>query len=406
MMESDKKQRVYKIIMLVILTVIITMLLTTIAVYQYMKSDGAIIKYVSTTNNASSVAATLENFRKIIDNNYLGEIDENKLLEGAIKGYVAGLEDPYTEYYTKEEMEEFTEQTMGNFVGIGVYMSKDTEKNVIVVISPIKDSPAAKAGILPGDIISKVDGVAYTGDQMSEASTKIKSGEPGTTVKIEIIRDGETKELEITRSSVKLKHIESEKLSNNIGYLAISTFDSGCAKEFKEKFEELQKQGITSLIIDIRNNGGGIVEEALDIADLIIEKDKPLLITVDKNQKEETTYAKIDPEIKMPIVLLTNGNSASASEILAGILKAYDKATVVGTKTYGKGVIQKLMSLTDGSGIKITTNEYYTPKHEKINKIGISPDIEVELPSELQNQLMIERTKDTQLQKAIELLKK
>ncbi|MFR5683265.1 MAG: S41 family peptidase [Clostridia bacterium] len=406
MMESDKKQRVYKIIMLVILTVIITMLLTTIAVYQYMKSDGAIIKYVSTTNNASSVAATLENFRKIIDNNYLGEIDENKLLEGAIKGYVAGLEDPYTEYYTKEEMEEFTEQTMGNFVGIGVYMSKDTEKNVIVVISPIKDSPAAKAGILPGDIISKVDGVAYTGDQMSEASTKIKSGEPGTTVKIEIIRDGETKELEITRSSVKLNHIESEKLSNNIGYLAISTFDSGCAKEFKEKFEELQKQGITSLIIDIRNNGGGIVEEALDIADLIIEKDKPLLITVDKNQKEETTYAKIDPEIKMPIVLLTNGNSASASEILAGILKAYDKATVVGTKTYGKGVIQKLMSLTDGSGIKITTNEYYTPKHEKINKIGISPDIEVELPSELQNQLMIERTKDTQLQKAIELLKK
>lgn len=406
MMESDKKQRAYKIIMLVILTVIITMLLTTIAVYQYMKSDGAIIKYVSTTNNASSVAATLENFRKIIDNNYLGEIDENKLLEGAIKGYVAGLEDPYTEYYTKEEMEEFTEQTMGNFVGIGVYMSKDTEKNVIVVISPIKDSPAAKAGILPGDIISKVDGVAYTGDQMSEASTKIKSGEPGTTVKIEIIRDGETKELEITRSSVKLNHIESEKLSNNIGYLAISTFDSGCAKEFKEKFEELQKQGITSLIIDIRNNGGGIVEEALDIADLIIEKDKPLLITVDKNQKEETTYAKIDPEIKMPIVLLTNGNSASASEILAGILKAYDKATVVGTKTYGKGVIQKLMSLTDGSGIKITTNEYYTPKHEKINKIGISPDIEVELPSELQNQLMIERTKDTQLQKAIELLKK
>lgn len=406
MMESDKKQRVYKIIMLVILTVIITMLLTTIAVYQYMKNDGAIIKYVSTTNNASSVAATLENFRKIIDNNYLGEIDENKLLEGAIKGYVAGLEDPYTEYYTKEEMEEFTEQTMGNFVGIGVYMSKDTEKNVIVVISPIKDSPAAKAGILPGDIISKVDGVAYTGDQMSEASTKIKSGEPGTTVKIEIIRDGETKELEITRSSVKLNHIESEKLSNNIGYLAISTFDSGCAKEFKEKFEELQKQGITSLIIDIRNNGGGIVEEALDIADLIIEKDKPLLITVDKNQKEETTYAKIDPEIKMPIVLLTNGNSASASEILAGILKAYDKATVVGTKTYGKGVIQKLMSLTDGSGIKITTNEYYTPKHEKINKIGISPDIEVELPSELQNQLMIERTKDTQLQKAIELLKK
>lgn len=342
MMESDKKQRVYKIIMLVILTVIITMLLTTIAVYQYMKSDGAIIKYVSTTNNASSVAATLENFRKIIDNNYLGEIDENKLLEGAIKGYVAGLEDPYTEYYTKEEMEEFTEQTMGNFVGIGVYMSKDTEKNVIVVISPIKDSPAAKAGILPGDIISKVDGVAYTGDQMSEASTKIKSGEPGTTVKIEIIRDGETKELEITRSSVKLNHIESEKLSNNIGYLAISTFDSGCAKEFKEKFEELQKQGITSLIIDIRNNGGGIVEEALDIADLIIEKDKPLLITVDKNQKEETTYAKIDPEIKMPIVLLTNGNSASASEILAGILKAYDKATVVGTKTYGKGDYSKI----------------------------------------------------------------
>ncbi len=403
-MDSNKKQNIYKIIMLVILTILITALVTTIGVYNYIKPNS-VIKYVTSSTGSSNIAATLENFRKIINNNYLGEIDETKLLEGAIKGYVSGLDDPYSEYYTKEEMKSFTEETLGNYTGIGIYMTKDTEKNMVVVLTPIKDSPAAKAGILSGDIITKVDGVTYTGDQMTELSNQIKSGEIGTTVKLEVLRGNETKEFEIVRQNVKINHINAEKLSNNIGYLEISTFDEGCSTEFKKEYENLKNQGITSLIIDLRNNGGGIVDEALNIADLIVEKDKTLLITVDKNNKEEETKSKQDPEINMKIVVLTNQNTASASEILAGILKSYNKATIVGTKTYGKGVIQKLMTLSDGSGIKITTNEYYTPNREKINKVGITPDVVIELPEQLQNKLTIEQKDDTQLQKAIELLK-
>ena len=305
---------------------------------------------------------------------------------------------------TKEEMEEFSQDVMGNFTGIGIYLTKDVERNVVIVISPIKDTPAHKAGILPGDIITKVDGVSYTGEQLNEASNKIK-GEIGTSVKLEILRDGKTMEFEVTREHIKINHVESKVLENNIGYIEFNSFDEGCSDEFKEKLEQLKEKNITSLIIDIRNNGGGLVTEALEIADFIIEKDATLLITTDKKEKEEIEKAKNDPIINVPIVLLTNSSSASASEILAGALKDNNKATIVGEKTYGKGVIQELLTLTDGSGLKITTNEYFTPNRNKINKVGITPDIEVKLDEKLQGQLTVEEKDDTQLQKAIEILK-
>ena len=257
---------------------------------------------------------------------------------------------------------------------------------------------------MPGDIITKVDGVSYTGEELTEASNKIK-GEIGTSVKLEILRDGKTMEFEVTREHIKINHVESKVLENNIGYIEFNSFDEGCSKEFKEKLEELKGKNITALVIDIRNNGGGLVTEALDIADFIVEKDATLLITTDKKGKEEITKAKNDPMINMPVVLLTNSSSASASEILAGALKDNGKATIVGEKTYGKGVIQELLTLTDGSGLKITTNEYFTPNRNKINKVGITPDIEVKLDEKVQGQLVIEGKDDTQLQKAIEILK-
>lgn len=400
-MEHSKKQSIYKIVMLIVLVAVITFIATTIFMYKYV---GENVKYVSVSANDNGISSTLASFRKIINQKFLGEIDEEKIKTETIKGYIKGLDDPYTEYMTKEEMEEFSTDVMGNFTGIGIYLTKDTEKNVILIISPIKDTPAYKAGILPGDIITKVDEVSYTGEQLTEASNKIK-GEIGTTVKLEVLRNGETKEFEITREQIKINHVEAKVLSNNIGYIEFNSFDEGCSEEFKEKLEELKSKKVKSLIIDIRNNGGGLVDEALEIADFIIEKDKTLLITSDKNGKEEITKAENDPIVNLPIVVLTNKNTASASEILAGALKDNGKATIVGETTYGKGVIQELLTLTDGSGLKITTNEYYTPSRNKINKVGITPDVEVKLDESVENQLTIEEEKDNQLQKAIETLK-
>ena len=190
-MDYKKKQNIYKVIMLVVLVAVITFITTTLLMYQYVRNDT---KYVQISSKTDYISSTLANFRKIIDEKFLGEIDESKMLTETIKGYVNGLNDPYTEYMTKEEMQEFSTDVMGNFTGIGIYLTKDTEKNAVIVISPIKDTPAHKAGILPGDIITKVDGVSYTGEQLTEASNKIK-GEIGTKVKLEILRDGKSLEI-------------------------------------------------------------------------------------------------------------------------------------------------------------------------------------------------------------------
>jgi len=404
-MNYEKTQRIYKTIMLIFLVALITSLITTIAIYKYGSPINN-IKYITSSNTDEDIISkTLSNFRNVIDRYYLGEINEEKLLEGAIKGYVQGLDDEYSEYFTKEELEEYKISALGNYTGIGIYMVKDIERNLILVLSPIKGSPAEKAGILPGDILSKIDGVTYTGEQMTEASNKIKTGEAGTKVKLEIIRDAEVLELEIVREEIKINHVESKILDNNIGYLSISTFDEGCYEEFKTKMEELTSKKVKSIIIDLRNNGGGIVDEAVNIADLFTNKNETLLITVDKNGEEETTKAKQEKKYDVNIVVLTNENTASASEILAGALKDKAQAKLVGTKTYGKGVIQQLITLNDGSGLKITTNEYYTPNRTKINKQGIEPNELVELPEELKNKLTIDEDKDIQLKKAIDILK-
>lgn len=402
-MEENKKQKIYKIIMLIFVTALVTALITSVVVYNYAINGNSI--KVTSSSEATDLEKSISKFKKIIDEYYLGDVDEEKLKEGALKGYIEAIGDEYTEYYTKEEMDSFEEDTLGNFTGIGIYMVKDTENNVIKVLTPIEGTPAYNAGIQPGDIISKVDGVEYTGEQMTEAANKIK-GEVGTTVKLGIIRGTESLELEIKRENIKINHVESKTLDNNIGYLKLSTFDEGCADEFKQKYDELNaNKNIKALVVDLRNNGGGLVEEALNIADYFTDKDSKLLITVDKKEKEEIRKAKQSKYINVPVVVLINENTASASEILAGALRDNGIAKIVGTKSYGKGVIQEVLTLQDGTGIKITTNEYFTPNKTKINKVGIEPDETVNLPETVKNVLTVEEKDDTQLQKAQELLK-
>ena len=405
-MEEKKRFKTYKVIMLVVLVAFITFMITSIGMYQYFtKNDkGKYLLFSSSTNSSKNedIASELNKYKSIIDKYYLGDIDEEKLKEGAIKGYFDALDDPYTEYISKEDMEDYLEDTKGNFVGIGIYMVKDETTNKIQVLAPIKNSPAEKAGILPGDLILAVDGTEYSADDMTVASNTIK-GEEGSSVKLQILRNSETIEFEVKREKIIVNPVDGKVIKNNIGYIEFTSFYENTAEEFKTKFEELQKQGIKSLIIDLRNNGGGIVDEALKIADYIADKDSVLLYEVDKNNNEKVEKAEKNPIINMPIIILTNGNTASSSEILAGALKDLGKAKIVGTKTYGKGVIQQLLTLPNGSGVKITAEEYLTPNKTKINKIGIQPDEEVELPDTAKNKLVLSDEEDTQLQKAIEM---
>lgn len=399
-----KKNYFLKTLMTIIITAIVTFSVTYLWLYGKTNNNGnGNEEIIGKALSSDALTTKLHLIKQKIESNFLGEIDEEKLKEYAIKGYVAGLGDEYSGYLTKEEMTEYTESTLGNYVGIGIYMTKDEEANTVIVYDVIEDSPAEKAGVKANDIIKNVDGKEITGDDFENVANMVK-GKSGTTVNITFLRDNEEINMKIVRESVVVKSVKSEMLDDNVGYIYISGFDGDVSTQFKEQYDELVKKGMKSLVLDIRNNGGGIATEATEIAEYFTEKDTPLLIEADKNGNEETTIAESGKEINMNVVLLVNKYSASASEILAGVFKdKVDNATVVGTTTYGKGVIQALYQLNDGSGLKITTNKYYTPNHTNIHKEGIKPDIETE---EYEFNGELDKEKDIQLKKALEVLKK
>lgn len=399
-----KRNSVFKTIMTIIATAIITFVITTICIYSREGNpETSTESSIAQAMKSSDLQTKLSAIRDKIDKEYIGDIDENALVEGAIEGYVSGLNDEYSEYLTVDEMSQFTQDAEGEYVGIGVYITKDTKNNEIVVYGTMANSPAKEAGLQPGDIITSIDGEECNGDDYDNITDKIK-GKEGTTVVIGILRDNQEQTLEIERRHIEVEYVTSQVLENNIGYIYISSFEGNTKTQFEKAYDELEEKGIKSLIIDIRNNGGGIVDEALGIAELMTDKDDILLIEKDKNENEIVTKSSKEKKINMPIVLLVNEYSASASEILAGILKEnVDNATLIGNKTYGKGVIQTLYPLSDNSGLKITTDEYFTPNHNKINKVGVEPDIKID-DYLYTGELDLEN--DTQLKRAIEELTK
>ena len=406
-MKNDKKtdyqDNTYKNIMLVIITAVITFIITSWGTYLY------VYKYVDNSSSGFenlTLSSYLRRLKKIIEKDYLwtDKINDEDLEDAAKKGYVAGLGDEYTEYIPKKEMEDYKEDLKGSFIGIGIYMIYDEKNDRIIVYYPMPESPAEKAGIKSGDQIIRVDGKEYNSNDFDKIADDIK-GKEKTTVNIVVLRDGKEISFDIKREKIITNPISTKFLESNIGYLKIPSFDEDTAKGFKEKVQELQNKGAKSLIIDLRNNGGGIVDEATKIADYFLKKGKIIISTVDNKQNKEFTKSKKKPIFNMPIVILTNENTASASEILTVALKDNKRATIVGEKTYGKGVIQTVFSLSDGSGLKITTAEYYTPNGETIHKTGITPDELVELPKEVKSIYAVPEKNDTQLKKAIEILK-
>ena len=344
-----------------------------------------------------------EGIYALIENLYFNEIDEEALRQGMYKGMVDALEDPYSTYYTKEEFSEMMSASDGSFEGIGAYLQQDGDTMVITVIRPISNSPAEKVGMLAGDIIKTVDGEDISEQDINLVVSKMK-GPAGTTVVIGVKREGEKDLIEFTieRALVYEESVDWEMLEgeDDMGYIYVGAFEEDTANQFRTALNELKEEGAASLIIDLRDDGGGYVDVSVEMADMILPECN-IVSTKDKHGIT-MSYDSSDTEfIRMPIVLLVNENTASASEIFTGALRDNDYATIVGEKTFGKGIVQEVIPLDDGSGVKLTISEYYTPKGECIHGVGIEPDVEIELDVDK----YLEEGTDNQLEKAKEVLR-
>lgn len=344
----------------------------------------------------------------MIHNNYYKDVDDHDVLLGMLKGAVSSLNDPYSYYMNAEEYKKFNEETDGEFAGLGIYVSGSMDDNLITIVAPMKDTPAYRAGLKTDDKIIKINGQDFTADKMDDA-VSIMRGKPGEKVKITILRKDEKGksefiDFEITREIIKVQTVSSKMLNNNIGYIDISGFDTPTYVDFEKQYNELKKQGMQKLILDLRNNPGGLLTTSTQVVNTFLDGGL-IMYTLDKqNNKEVINATKGADNVK--IVVLVNKGSASASEIVAGALKDRKRATIIGTQTFGKGIVQTVYDMPDGEGIKLTTSAYYTPSGVNIHGKGIEPDIKVELNKEVKTISIDNLDKDNQIQKAIEILNK
>ncbi len=348
----------------------------------------------------------IETINEIIDEKFYFEAsDDEEREEYLYKGLMESLDDPYSVYYTAEEYTEMMDTSTGSYQGIGVSVQQNMETMTITVIRVFQGSGAEDAGLLPKDIVIGVDGRELNGEEVSEVVTWIK-GEPGTTVDVTVYRPSTDEEITMTieRRTIENSTVSYRMEENNIGYIEVTEFYEKTSEQFELAIEDLQAQGMKALIVDLRNNPGGYVSVVVEMCDLFIE-DGTIVYTEDKDGNIIEQYNAVDRNsLDIPMVVLVNGDSASASEIFSGCMKDYGKATIVGTTTFGKGIVQQVIPLNDGSAVKLTIAKYFTPNGNDIHEIGIEPDVVVELPEELLYEPVIPREQDVQLQKAIELL--
>lgn len=399
-MNNEKREIAIGIVSLVIITSIISFAISAFIFSSKALSMDLLVSPKVTTFDTEKI----NNVKKYLDKYFLWGTSDQKLTEGAIDGMTDILSDPYTAYLNEKEYEDLTTETRGSYAGIGIVVTADEKDDSVIVVSPIEDTPGEKAGILPGDKIIKVDGKEVKGSELDKAVAMMK-GVEGTKVTLTIQRKGIKDPFirEITRANIVLKTIKYKTLNNNIGYIRISMFDEKTSEDFIKAYDSLAKAKVKGLIIDVRDNPGGLLDEVVDIADRLVPKGI-IVYTLDKN-KSKRTWESDSMQAEMPMVLLVNGSSASASEILAGALKDHKKAVLVGTKTFGKGVVQDVIDLKDGTALKVTISEYFTPKGTSIQGKGIVPDTVVELPQNYKSSLQVDEKQDTQLIKALEILK-
>ena len=335
----------------------------------------------------------LDSIKQFLEETYYVSVNTDDLLEGAYYGLVDGLNDPYSEYVSAEDYADYISSMLGEYSGVGMSFYGN-EDGVLEVVKVYRNSPAQKAGMQPGDIIVKVDGKEYSGSESNEAAVNIR-GKAGTPVDITYRRDGVENTVTIVRASIQVETIEYQMLEDNIGYIYIDGFESATAKDFKAAMDDLTAQGAKGLVIDLRNNGGGLVDICVEVADMLMNQGT-VVYTEDHNKKKDY-YVTAAGRTELPYVLLVNEYTASASEILAAGIQDNNEGKIIGTKTYGKGIIQSLYTWDDGSAVKITIMQYYSPSGKTIHKVGITPDYVVELVEGDDT--------DYQLQKALEVLK-
>ena len=343
----------------------------------------------------AKISTKMQELQSYIDRFYLFDYDEENVESGIYKGMMAGLGDVYTNYYTPEEYASFMESSNGSYSGIGAMLSQDYNTGIITVVKVFEGSPAAEAGVQPDDILYKVKGEEVTGMDLNLVVSDLK-GEEGTDVEASFMRGTDVLDLTLTRRSIEVPTVEYRLITDKIGYISISEFDDVTDDQFIAALDDLNSRGMENLIIDLRDNGGGLVDVTCDILDQLLPEGL-IVYTEDKdgNREEETSDAEHYFPGKMAV--LVNGNSASASEIFAGAIKDYGVGTLIGTQTFGKGIVQSLFPLSDGSAIKVTVSRYYTPAGNNIHEVGITPDIILEKDTESEE--------DNQLQKAIDVLK-
>lgn len=397
---KEKLNKIYNIIMVIIITACITAIgirLFDIKTERNIqeKINKQILEIMNNSSIDEKLGIKIQIIQQYLDKYYIGDINEDKCIESAVKGYVDGLGDEYTEFLTEEEYNELLITINGNYSGIGILMGQDKDGNVII-LGTIKNSPAEKSEIKAGDIVLKVDGEDCIGKDLTLVSNKIK-GEIGTKVKLELLRGEKVIEKTVTRQKIEINVIESKMLENNIGYIKIMSFDEETLEGFQSNYDQLIENGAESIIIDLRNNGGGLVNVATEMVDLFLPKNSVIMKSIDKDNNEMITKASNIKKNNIKVVVLTNENSASASEIFVAALKDNNFAKIVGTKTFGKGIVQELVQIKNIGYMKITIEEFLTPNGDKINKNGIAPDYEIEN--------IKDSDEDLQLKKAIEVIK-
>lgn len=390
-----------------IITTIIIVMVTNTLTYFGSGLLGQFLPFGKVTVSKSEYNDILK-FEKLflvkaqLDKYYDGKIDDAVLLEGAIKGMTSSLNDPYTVFMNKKEYDDFNTQTQGNYSGVGLQVQAENEK--ILVVDIFEGSPAKKAGLLPKDVIEKVDGKVVSGKELENAVALMK-GQEGTTVKLTINREGKGEfEVSLVRAKINLVTIKGEMLDSQIGLIQVSMFDENTAKNFKAKLTELQGKGMKVLVLDLRSNPGGLLNECVDMVSNFVDNGKVIVSTIDKYNSSKKYYSTGGNAIGLPLVVLTNEGTASASEIFAGAIRDYKLGTLVGKKTYGKGVVQTLLDTGDGTALKVTISKYYTPNGENINHTGIKPEVEVEYPDSLRVSAY-NRATDPQFIKALEIAK-